>query len=123
MSGRPLFVYGTLLSEGSQAAMLGSRARRGAWVRGTLWGLPAGYPALALEGEGRVHGELVDDVGPLLSLLDHYEGVDEGLYRRVEVVANAALRRVPAWAYVMTDPLAHGGRVLPSGRWRPVLRR
>lgn len=121
---KPLFVYGTLLSGGSAASLLGYAPRREATVRGTLYQLPAGYPALALAGDGVVHGELVDVNDPaLLRLLDHYEGVDEGLYRRVEVEAVVGLRREPAWAWVQDDPRLRGGRRVIGGRWTHPRRR
>jgi gamma-glutamylcyclotransferase (GGCT)/AIG2-like uncharacterized protein YtfP len=93
-------------------------------VRGALWRLPAGYPALCLEGDDLVHGELVDAPDPRrLALLDRYEGVDEGLYRRARVEVVVGLRPMSAWAWVMEDPRARGGRRLPDGRWRSLRRR
>lgn len=121
---KPLFVYGTLLEGGPAAALVGPAPRRPATVRGTLYQLPAGYPALALRGNGLVHGELVELADPaVLRVLDHYEGVDDGLYQRVEVEAVVGLRRVPAWAWVQDDPRLRGGRPLPSGRWLHPRRR
>jgi gamma-glutamylcyclotransferase (GGCT)/AIG2-like uncharacterized protein YtfP len=120
----PLFVYGTLMTGASQAGLLAGLGRTTAMVRGSLWSLPAGYPALCLEGDDRVHGELVDPPSPrLLELLDRYEGVDEGLYRRVRVEVIVGLRPGTAWAWVMDAPRLHGGRAIPEGRWRAVRRR
>src|SRR5690606_9439872 len=109
----------------AQESLVGGGRRTPATVRGRLYDLPAGYPALALpvEGEagdqvGRVHGELVEVDDPrVLALLDHYEGVAEGLFRRAMVEAVVGLRRCRAWAYVMDDPRRRGGRAVPSGRW------
>jgi gamma-glutamylcyclotransferase (GGCT)/AIG2-like uncharacterized protein YtfP len=115
----PLFVYGTLMSGQAQAGLLGRLSRRKAVISGRLFHLSAGYPAVTLDGRDEVHGELV---GPLdartLRLLDHYEGLDDGVYRRVVVQARIGLRPHQAWAYVMSDPLQHGGRYLPTGRWQ-----
>lgn len=117
----PLFVYGTLRSDGSQAHLLGPRRRTEASVQGTLWDLPAGYPALQLAGEGRVWGERVEPVSDdLLRLLDVYEGVPQGLYTRAMVDLRVGLRTEPAWAWVMADPRRQHGRIIPSGRWRPL---
>ena len=116
----PLFVYGTLMSAGSQGGLLAGLRRRDARVRGTLWRLPAGYPALAVGGRSMVYGELVDPPDErILGLCDHYEGVDEGLYARTEVVAMVGLLQERAWAYVMASPRLRGGRLLPDGRWVP----
>lgn len=114
----PLFVYGTLLSSESHAGLLAGLGRRPARLRGRLYHLPAGYPALTLGGPDDVHGELVEAPHPdLLALLDHYEGVSEGLYARVHAPVILGLTTVRSWAYVMEDPPARGGRWLPAGRW------
>lgn len=116
-----VFVYGTLASGGAQAALLGPGRRVPARVRGALYELPAGYPALVLAGDALVHGELVEVEDPRrLALADRYEGVDEGLYQRVRVDVWVGLRAEPAWAWVMAPERAREGRLLPSGRWRPV---
>lgn len=118
-----LFVYGTLKTGGGQEAMLGDVSRVAATTRGTLWDLPAGYPALG-PGAAEVHGELVELPHPsALSVLDRFEGVDEGLYERVmiDVVSKGQTER--AWAYVMERPRARGGRRIPGGRWRANRRR
>ncbi len=120
----PIFVYGTLMSGRGQEGLLAGLGRRTAHVRGTLWDLPAGYPALRLDGSGLVYGELVDPPGGRrLALLDHYEGVHEGLYKRVTVEAVVGLRPEPAWAWVMDNPQRRGGRAIPEGRWRAIRRR
>ena len=114
----PLFVYGTLRSDGPNAGLLGARSRETATVRGELFSLPQGYPAVRL-GQGTVHGELVHDVdATVLQVLDLYEGVDRGLYRRIEASARVSLQSVRCWLYVMDRPEDKGGRPVPSGRWR-----
>jgi gamma-glutamylcyclotransferase (GGCT)/AIG2-like uncharacterized protein YtfP len=117
---RPLFVYGTLLVGGAHAGLLRGLRRSEARVGGTLWRMPAGYPALQLGSDGDVCGDLVYAPAPrVLGLLDQYEGVADGLYRRVEVSALVGLLQERAWAYVMDNPRLRGGRLLKSGRWRP----
>ncbi len=119
-----LFVYGTLLGGAPQGALLAGRHRAKASVRGTLYALPAGYPALVLRGEGEVHGELIEGLDArLMALLDQYEGVAEGLYQRVQLDVDVGLHRERAWAYVMRAPERRGGREIPDGRWRSVIRR
>ncbi len=86
-----------------------------ATVRGRLFGLPEGYPAM-IEGDGIVHGQLClfDDLGPFLPDLDAYEG---SLYRRIrcEVTTERGERRV-AWCFV-TSEIPPGAWPIPSGRW------
>jgi gamma-glutamylcyclotransferase (GGCT)/AIG2-like uncharacterized protein YtfP len=116
----PLFVYGTLLRGRGAHELLGRRRQLPCTTRGALYHLPAGYPALCPIGDGRVHGHWLDPVPPaLLSLLDHYDGVHEGLYRRAEVQVEAPGATFVAWAWVMDQPQARGGVLVRSGRWRP----
>ena len=120
----PIFVYGTLKSGESRSGMLRGLGRQEARVRGRIYHLPAGYPAIRLGGPDDVIGELVDPPDPrLLTLLDGYEGVSEGLYQRVVVQCILGLTTVPAWAWVMDDPVARGGRHLPGGVWTSQRRR
>ncbi len=115
----PLFVYGTLTSSGPQGALLSHLARVPARTRGELWSLPAGYPALVLSSASSfVYGELVAPPGDrILDLLDLYEGVADGLYRRQVIDVVVSLKGEPAWAYVMDPARARTGVRLPDGRW------
>lgn len=102
-----------------RAELLRGLERRAATVRGTLYDLPAGYPALVLTGAGRVHGELVDPPDArLLGVLDVYEGVSEGLYDRIAVDVKVGLRTMRAWTYALDGHRARSGRLIPDGRWR-----
>lgn len=119
-----LFVYGTLLAGQPQGALLARFRRAPATLKASLFRLPAGYPAVRLDGGGTVHGELVEGVDErTLALLDHYEGVDEGLYTRLACDVVLGLRRHPAEVYAMGDPKARGGVPIPSGRWTAAIRR
>src|SRR3954471_21925532 len=109
-----LFAYGTLAPDGPDAA-----ARDG-WfadrVRGRLFDLGP-YPAL-IEGEGEGTGWVVGYVravglDELIRYLDPYEGVSQGLYRRVAATTEAG-RQV--WVYVYARPLPPGARG-PMARW------
>ena len=124
MTDLPLFVYGTLMSGQSQAHLLDGLPRRAATAPGALWSLPAGYPALQPDVAGTVVGELV---GPVptdrLALVDLYEGVGEGLYRRILLRARVGAREHAAWTYAMGHPEDRGARRVVSGRWREFTRR
>jgi gamma-glutamylcyclotransferase (GGCT)/AIG2-like uncharacterized protein YtfP len=109
-----LFAYGTLAPDGPEAA-----AARG-WVadevRGRLFDLGP-YPALVDHDDreaGWVEG-FVRAVDPieLTRDLDPYEGVDEGLYRRLAVTTRRA-RLV--WVYVYARPIPGEARG-PLTRW------
>jgi gamma-glutamylcyclotransferase (GGCT)/AIG2-like uncharacterized protein YtfP len=110
-----LFAYGTLAPEVPGAAAAGG------WVadrvRGQLYDLGP-YPALcecddalATWVEGYVRAVAEEE---LTSRLDPYEGVDEGLYRRVPATTEAG-RLV--WVYVYARPLPPEARG-PLPRWR-----
>lgn len=121
-----LFVYGTLMERASHGGLLAQACDRiAATTRGSLYHLPAGYPALCLVDRGFVHGELVTlPDAKIFVLLDQYEGVAEGLYTRQRVPVQAGLKNYRAWTYVMEDPQKdHNGRFLTSGRWNQRLRR
>jgi gamma-glutamylcyclotransferase (GGCT)/AIG2-like uncharacterized protein YtfP len=114
-----LFAYGTLTpGDPSSAARDGWVADR---VRGRLFDLGP-YPALIACGDaeaGWVEGFVRPvEVDELIGHLDPYEGVDEGLYRRVAATTEAG-RQV--WVYVYARPLPRGARG-PLARWnRPGL--
>lgn len=117
-----LFVYGTLRRDGPSGGVLSRFKRFPGEVCGQLYRMPAGYPALVLGGAKRVAGEYIEAVDPeTLAMVDLYEGVQDGLYERVECEVLIALRRHPAQVYVMRDPESQGGVAID--RWRNVRRR
>jgi gamma-glutamylcyclotransferase (GGCT)/AIG2-like uncharacterized protein YtfP len=100
----------------SNHALLASAVRiEPATVRGLLFGLPEGYPAL-IEGDGIVYGELCffEDLDAILPEIDAYEGA---LYARVrcEATTEAGERHV-AWCYA-ADRAPEEAWPIPSGRW------
>ena len=109
---------------------------------GRLYRVPAGYPALVADRSGHtIFGELVLDPPPgLFTVLDFYEGVANGLYRRELVQVqrlddgasasrgeqqNLFARSLRAWAYVVTHRQARARRYHPLDvtDWRKVSRR
>ena len=124
----PLFVYGSLLLGQRADGYLGGLERWPARVQGTLYRLPAGYPALVVNrsvvpGASWVQGELVAlDHARRLTVLDLYEGVERGLFKRELHQVQSGQRSVHAWVYTMSEGAvrATGGTVLRGGDWRRV---
>ena len=114
-----LFVYGTLRSGGPATATLQGCTRIAAvTIEGTLYDL-GDHPALLLYGTTLVHGEVWRCPLDLLPLLDAYEGVDRGLFRRIALTAG----EFACWAYVAGPALARQltpDRRMNDGTWRPA---
>lgn len=92
-----VFVYGTLRSRGKAAAMLADCERiSDGEVGGVLYDIDNEYPALVLYGTTPVEGEIWRCPNQLLATLDAYEGVEQGLFRRVGV----RVRDIGCWTYV-----------------------
>lgn len=112
-----LFVYGTLMSAGEAIDLLEGCERVGtATVNGTLYDIDGDFPALMLAGNGQIHGEVWRCPVERLAELDGYEGVAQGLFRRVGVQAD----RWPCWTYVAGPKLAPRiarAKRIESGRW------
>jgi len=134
----PLFVYGSLMRGQAADGYLADRRIRAATVRGFLYRVPAGYPALVVDPSGEpIHGELVLDTDPgLLMVLDIYESVGSGLYHRTPVEAvlkdqrsgqrslfgGAHADTIAAQAYVVSGRQARARRYhrLKATDWRTV---
>ena len=74
-------------------------------------------PAIVPEPEARVEGVLIREVDEeSLRILDRFEEVESGLYRRERVVVDEAGESCEAWAYIA------GSKLLPSlaGDWDPT---
>ena len=109
----PLFVYGTLMPGHLRWAVLEPHAVswRPAAVEGHLYDTGQGWPAAVFTpGEDLVRGWAVDldpaVVDVVMAHLDEVEGVEQGLFRRVEV---ALLDGAPVVSYELgtsSDALA-----------------
>ncbi|MFN6560778.1 MAG: gamma-glutamylcyclotransferase [Nostoc sp. ChiSLP01] len=125
-----VFVYGTLKpGEANYKRFCAGKIvdAKKAFVKGKLFALPMGYPAMTL-GNSQVHGYLVSFANPaILNQLDVLEGyhpardVSENLYSRktIEVYQGEWLSLGWAWVYLMSlervDQL--GGVLQPDGWW------
>lgn len=137
----PLFVYGSLMRGQQADGYLADRRVVPATTVGLLYRVPAGYPALVVDNGGKaIVGELVLDPSPgLLTVLDLYEGVANGLYRRTVVQVQRLddgasgsagqqdlfARSLRAWAYVVSARQARARRYHPLDvtDWRRICRR
>ena len=97
-----LFVYGQL-----QPGIRAPRTMHRSWpdrVRGKLFCLGQ-YPAAVQLGQGSswIRGHVLEiDEQELTSDLDPYEGIDEGLYRRIRTVTEKGTQ---VWIYEYASPL------------------
>lgn len=115
----PIFVYGTLRTGGAKHGMIaGGEMLRAAKLRGTLYDLGP-YPAALLRGHRLVHGELWTCPAETVRALDAYEGVGNGLFRRVTARDEEGTR---CWIWVAgpgLEPELTSDLIVQSGRWRP----
>lgn len=112
-----LFVYGTLRRGQPNAAMLNACEYIGEGsVGGVLYNIDNKHPALVLYGTAPITGEVWRCPNAMLSTLDQFEGVDDGLYRRVgvEVTLTQTNDVVPSWIYTAGPALAR--KLVPSQR-------
>ncbi len=112
LSGRDLFVYGTLMDAKIQAELLGRRLR---CSRAMLFGfrrtaLPCCYPYVQRDRTARVEGLLLRNLSSAeLAVLDAYE--EEGiLYSRQRVTVRVGEVTYHAWTYVGIVEALHGIR-------------
>ena len=93
-------------------------------MKGRLYRLPAGYPALVAEGDPKdwVEGEWIAGVGSRLKVIDQLEGVGQGLFARVRLPVVVGARTLVSWVYVLNADQVRdrGGVRLSSGSWRRV---
>lgn len=103
-----LFVYGTL--RGGAGLLAGCERIASGTVEGTLYDIRGAYPALLPGGGGLVQGEVWRCPVSKLSDLDAYEGVEEGLFRRI----GTRVGEHACWTYVAGPAL--GGELTPERR-------
>ena len=119
-----LFVYGTLRAPDAATlppnvcrAVKSARCLGPATTRGRL--LDCGdYPAFA-DGDGTVHGDLLDVPPITLATFDRWEDVAGGLYDRVRRTAIHDGRGIDVQLYRYLGPTDRLP-VVPGGDWRKV---
>lgn len=106
-----LFAYGTLRVKGSATSLLRACEHVGsAEIGGVLYDIDGEYPALVLYGASPVSGDIWRCPNEMLASLDTYEGVEDGLFRRVGVAVNG----IACWTYVAGPRLTH--KLTPARR-------
>lgn len=130
MNTKQLFVYGTLMAGfENYSRYLKAWVKKifPATVKGELFHLPEGYPAL-VEGNGTVRGELmiIPELKGIIDKLDdledyHGEGMDN-LYERVIMPVEIQSTGVgtEAYVYIFCDSkyARRKGIPVPDGDWR-----
>lgn len=106
-----LFAYGTLRARGSSSSLLRDCVQvASAEIGGVLYDIDGEYPALVLYGSSPVPGEIWHCPVELLASLDAYEGVGDGLFRRVGIEVNGTA----CWTYVAGSKLTR--KLTPARR-------
>lgn len=131
MNASPVFVYGTLMAGGRLEHMLPTVERIPAVVHGfALYGYARGaYPVMMPAKGHRVKGELVlldANVEAHVLAWDEVLGMELGagytvwqVTTRPLVMRNLLRSRIPALAFVFTDPDDdHIGQLVDGGDWR-----
>ena len=113
---RMLFVYGTLLSGERSHGRLGAAEKVGEARTAAIFHLVdlGPYPAMVIEGNTAVVGELYRVDATLLRELDVFEEVPL-LFKRVQVPLESGSL---ADAYVMAPDQVRGKRRIAHGDWR-----
>ncbi|NNV05092.1 gamma-glutamylcyclotransferase [Geobacillus sp. C56-T2] len=128
-----VFVYGTLRIGGRNHRLIANYVQsvRKVTVKGRLFHLPAGYPAM-VDGNGTVHGEMFElsDPEAVLALLDQLEGYhgpgELNHYERITVVAtDADGNTYTCYAYVYPQEqeewLTQHAQLVFGGDWMTFL--
>lgn len=127
MSAQSVFVYGTLRKGGSNHfRMDGAEFVGKGTVKGQIYRIDSNpqlvFPALKLDAEGLVLGEVYRVSEPQMKALDEFEGISERYeepyeYRRVMTVVEMETGEPShAWVWEWNSDL-DGAMLLPEGDW------
>lgn len=120
-----MFVYGSLM-KGFPNHYLLEKAEfiTTAKIKGLLYSLPYGYPAL-VDGDEWAFGEVYNVDDETLKAVDNLEGYNEdginNLYDRIKADAafeNGAIAKVFIYKYCNRDEVEEIGTLVHSGDWR-----
>jgi gamma-glutamylcyclotransferase (GGCT)/AIG2-like uncharacterized protein YtfP len=112
-----LFVYGTLQRGGSAASLLRDCELMGrGQIGGVLYDIDGQYRALVMYGSTPVPGEVWRCPSEVLAMVDSYERVDEGMFRRVgvSVPVDGDTKHTACWTYVAGPALSR--KLIPTRR-------
>ena len=113
MKKQLLFVYGTLRKEGSNAHYLQNAKyiEHSCYAEGQLYDTGWGYPALILEKDKWVTGELyevtTEELKQIDELEDYVENRADNLYDRITVMIHTTSGKEEAIMYVMINKKKH----------------
>ncbi|GEN45381.1 gamma-glutamylcyclotransferase [Alkalibacillus haloalkaliphilus] len=118
-----VFVYGTLLyNERNHRLIEGAhRVAKEAWMTGRLVDTTNGYPALVLDSDQVVYGEVYSVTGELLEKIDELEGYvpnGDSHYERKVVEVETDFGTFEAYTYYYESWKAESLREVPFGDWR-----
>lgn len=119
-----VFVYGTLRKNERNSRLLENAKCLAyqAWINGVLYDTGNNYPAVVLDDNHRVYGELYELTDIQLSMLDELEGYfGEGChnhYDRVVQTVYTDFGQVEAYVYVYSDNLVKNLKVIEFGDWK-----
>jgi gamma-glutamylcyclotransferase (GGCT)/AIG2-like uncharacterized protein YtfP len=120
------FVYGTLMKDLKYHDIIRPYVKeiKKASIRGTLYHLNYGYPALILDGKHTVYGEWiqVDQSGEVLKRLDELEdyygpGHPDNHYERKVI----RVENTPGYVYEWILPLEGIATFVPGQNWRSFI--
>lgn len=117
MSNVNMFVYGSLKRGYPNHRLLESCmiSCKQATIKGTLYDIKLGFPALQLKGNYTIKGELAQIDERVLPYFDHFEGVPR-FYQREETDVNVDGKTVKAYVYTMKI-LPANSSIIKNGQW------
>lgn len=113
-----LFVYGSLKRGYPNHPILQSCVKeiKNATIKGTLYDIKLGFPAVQLKGNYTIKGELAIIPKEYLEYFDYFEGVPRLYQRQMVKVTTEDNKTTDAFVYTMRV-LPLGSSIIGSGNW------